>query len=271
MNASFLLFCVALSSGYSLKVTPGSMCIGLGNVSTVIDEGFAAFHNPALGDRNECAFSIARYFYGTNFLACSGTYRDNVIGLRYLNYGSIQGYDETGCPTNAFTPYAMDLVLARRIGLLAILARGFVETIDTYHAWGLCGGLSFFYRMKMIAFGCKVENIGKVINKTTTIPINISIGSCITLPSDFTFFAEVKALPMEYSAGMAYQYDAITVLLGARYVDPQEYSGPAISASSKDIHFTAGIRVAIENYTIGYGFVYGEYSKAHHFTISLFP
>ncbi|MBN2621175.1 hypothetical protein JXB22_08815 [candidate division WOR-3 bacterium] len=270
MNA-LLLFYIALSSGYSLKVTPGSMCIGLGNVGTVVDEGFAAFHNPALIDRNACAFSIARYFYGTNFLACSGTYRNTIIGLRYMNYGSIQGYDEAGYLTNAFTPYSMDLVLARKVGPLAILARGFIEEIDTYHAWGICGGLSLFYRIQRVALGMKVENIGKVMNKTIDIPVSFSVGSCITLPSDFSFYSEVKGLPMEYSAGLAYQYDALTVLLGSRFIDPETHSGLDISASSQDIHISAGIRVAIEDYTIGYGFVYSEYSKAHHFTISLCP
>ena len=38
-----------------------------------------------------------------------------------------------------------------------------------------------------------------------------------------------------------------------------------------DEKFMAEIRVLIENYTIGYGLVYGEYGSSHHFTISLAP
>lgn len=271
MSAFFLLCCIALGPGYSLRVTPGAMCIALGTVTTVVDEGFAAYHNPASACRTECAFSVSRYFYATNFFACSGTYRGNVIGLRYLNYGSIQGYDEAGYATHAFTPYSMDLVLARKIGPIALSAKGFIEKIDTYHAWGIFAGLSFFYRIKAIAIGMRVDNLGKLLNKPYDIPAVVALGSSITLPSDFSFYAEVKALPLECSAGLAYQYDVMTVLLGSRYIGPQTYSGPDVRASSEDVHFTAGIRVAIEDYTIGYGFVYSEYSKAHHFTISLVP
>lgn len=271
MNSGILLVILSISSGYFLKTTPGTMSQALGAMTTVIDEGFTAFHNPALTDRTECAFSLARYLYATNMFSCSGTFQRNVLGLRYLNYGPIQGYDMNGNETQNFTPFCMDLILGRKIGPAAIHVKGFIETIDTYRITGVCGGISLFYEINSITMGFKVDNIGKVVNKTIDIPIVTALGSRISLPGDIYIYLETKGFPIEGSGGVSYYYENIGLFLGSRYIVPSTRTGEKIQPSTDDIHFSAGLHISIENYVIGYGFVYTTMSTGHHFSISCTP
>jgi len=271
MSSAILLILLNMSSGYFLKTIPGSMAQSLGAISTVIDEGFTAFHNPASAHRTECAFSLARYLYATNMFACSGTFKGNVLGIYYLNYGAIRGYDEAGNETHEFSPFCLDIILGRKVGPVAFHIKGFTQTIDNYRLSGVSGGLSVYYEFKKISLGFKVDNIGKVIDKDLDIPLIIALGSRVSLPADLDLYMEMKGFPIESSCGFSYQYENIAIYLGSRYIIPQAHIGQDISSSFDDVHLSAGIRIAIENYIVGYGFVYTTMSSGHHFSISFTP
>ena len=266
-----LVYCIAVSSGQYLQISPGSMSQALGTIRTVVDEGLTAFHNPALASRTECCFVLSRYLYGTTQFAGSGTYKNSSLGLYYLNYGTIQGYDAYGFETDVFTPYSLELIAGRKIGPVSFHVKGFMETISSYTMTGICGGVAAYHTFGGITMGLKVDNIGKIIGKDIDIPIITALGSRITLPVDTDLYVEVRGFPIEGSSGVAYTYENITLLAGVRYVTPETCCGPEVVFSTEDLHFSAGVQVRIENYRIGYGFVYSTFSSAHHFSIGLIP
>jgi hypothetical protein len=146
-----------------------------------------------------------------------------------------------------------------------------METISSYCVTGVCGGIAAHHTSGILSIGLKVDNIGKVINKDIDIPLITALGSRVTLPIDTDLYFEVRGFPIEGSSGIAYLYENIMLLAGVRYAVPETCCGPEIVISSEDLHFSAGIQLAIENYTIGYGFVYTALSSAHHFSIALRP
>jgi hypothetical protein len=62
------------------------------------------------------------------------------------------------------------------------------------------------------------------------------------------------------------------LLFGCHYLHAKDLiNGTAMNQGRDDLGFTGGLMIDIANYTIGYSVVYGHFSVAHHFSVSLVP
>jgi hypothetical protein len=261
-----ILFLFSVSSCYFLRLSPGVMSQGLGGASVTIDEGFAAFHNPAYAHDTKFNFTLSRWFYSTNLFSIGASYKDYSIGMSYLNYGSIQGFNENGSATSVFTPYDVCIALGKKIGLCGIQIKAFGEKIDGYSLYGVCVGLSTYMDFGTIAIGGKVDNLGKEFAENTAIPFIVAFGSKFRLPRDIEFIVEVKAPDIEINSGFTYQYQMITILFGVTYI-----RNKISNTQFSDIHFSGGLLVHVKNYNIGYSFVHTEFSMAHQVSLTFTP
>ena len=263
---ALILFLISANSSYFLKLTPGVMSQGLAGSSVMIDEGLAVFHNPAHILDTKLNFTLSRWLYALNSLTMGATYRDYGIGISYLNYGSIQGYDENGVPTTYFTPYDVCLALARKLGPIGIVIKTFRESIGDYALYGLCGGLSAYVDFGKIAIGGKVDNLGKEFSRDASIPYVVAIGSRFSLPDNIDLFIETKAPDIEISSGLLYKYQIVKVLFGVKYLRSKNSRD-----QFSDLHLSGGLIIHVEKYDIGYALNYTEFSMAHQFSIQLTP
>jgi len=267
-----VIFIVAIESNQFLRVSPGVISQGLGGSSVLIDEGLSIFHNPAISRDMSFNFTLSRWLYGTNHLTCGGAYENSIFGITYLNYGQIQGYDEAGNPTTAFTPYDLCAGIGYRFGLLGLALKGFIQQIDDQSMYGLCAVIGTCLQYKAFSIGVKVDNLGKELAENTTIPLYSALGIKYRMTQVIDIHAEMKAPHMELSTGIVYTYQNLRLLLGGRYLQPENLNGETtISFSTDDICLTGGMSVTVENYDIGYSIVYGSLSVAHQFSVTFVP
>ena len=265
---TLILFLISVNSCYFLKLSPGVMSQGLGGASIMNDEGLSAFHNPAYIQNTKFNFTVSRWLYSTNLFSLGASFNENCIGLSYLNYGSIQGYNEYGLATNKFNPFNICLAIGRRLGPLGVSIKVFSEKIDSYALYGICGGTSMYLDFGKIAIGAKVDNLGKEFGQDSEIPFIIGMGLKITLPKNFDILIESKMPDLEINSGLLYSYQNINLLFGIKYLKA-EASNPDISFS--DLNFSGGIIIQVENYNIGYSLMYTQFSMAHQFSIIFIP
>jgi hypothetical protein len=251
---TLVLFLFSVSSCYFLRLSPGVVSQGLGGVSVTIDEGLAAFHNPAHARDTKFNFTLSRWLYSTNLFVIGASYENYSIGMSYLNYGSIHGFDENGSATHIFTPYNVCIALGKKIGLFGIQIKAFGEKIDNYSLYGVCGGLSTYIDFGSIAIGGKVDNIGKEFSENTIIPYAAAFGSRFRLPRGIEFIVEIEVPDIELNTGFMYQYQIISVLFGVSYLR-NKMSNTRLS----DVHITGGLLVHVEHYNVGYAFVHTEF------------
>jgi hypothetical protein len=132
--------------------------------------------------------------------------------------------------------------------------------------------VGFYARYKNLAAGLKVDNLGKEFAKDTSIPTFIGMGLKYNIISGTALIAEAKIPDLQINGGVAYDYKTVKLLFGLRYLGAKDMAnGMSIGRNSDDLGITAGLMVDIDNYTIGYSMVYGHFSAAHHFSVSLVP
>lgn len=265
---TLLLILISVNSCYFLKLSPGVMSQGLGGASIMHDEGLSAFHNPATMHGTKFNFTLSRWLYSTNLFSCGVSFDKNCAGLSYLNYGTMQGYNELGIPTHTFTPFTMCFALGRKLGLFGVAVKAFGQKIDSDILYGLCASASSYIDLKKIAIGVKVDNLGKEFNKSYALPIVIGIGLKITLPKNIDIVFETKIPDAEVNTGLLYTYQSIQLLFGLKYLKP-DISNPDMSLT--DLHMTGGFTIRVENYNIGYSLVHTPLAMAHQFSILLAP
>jgi hypothetical protein len=264
----FVFFLLTLESSYFLKLSPGVMSQGLGGSSVVISEGLSVFHNPAYTNERIINFTLSRWLYSTNYLALGGSYENYAFGLAYMNYGSIQGYDSLGMPTSAFTPYNICIGLGRSFGRLGIAIKGFAEKVYDRTQYGVAGSIGYIMQYKRFTLGVKVDNLGKELSENSDIPYYVGAGLKFGLTKEINLIVETKYPDVEVNSGFSYTYQDLTLLLGTRYV--QGLNIPAGNRSD-DIGFAGGLMLTLDNYRIGYSFVYGYLSLAHQFNVTFTP
>ncbi|MDH4210056.1 MAG: hypothetical protein OEV79_01215 [candidate division WOR-3 bacterium] len=267
-----LLFLISIESSLFLRLSPGVVSQGLGGSSVLIDEGLPVFHNPACSGAMSFNFTLSRWLYGTNYLTCGGVYRNTMFGITYMNYGRIQGYDEAGNPTTVFTPYDFCAGIGYRFGLIGLVVKGFVEQIDNHSMYGLCATIGTRLQYKALSIGAKVDNLGKEFAENTSIPLFTALGIKYSLTSGIDFLAEIKVPLIEFNTGIVYTYRDLKLLLGCRYLQPENLTGESnTSISFDDVSLTGGISVSVESYDIGYSIAYGNLSIAHQFSVTFIP
>jgi hypothetical protein len=267
-----VIFLISIESSQFLRLSPGVVSQGLGGSSVLIDEGLPVFHNPACSGEMSFNFTLSRWLYGTNYLTCGGVYHKAMFGITYMNYGRIQGYDETGDPTAVFTPYDFCAGIGYRLGPVGLVMKGFLEQIENQNMYGLCATIGTYLQYKALSIGAKVDNLGKEFAENTSIPLFTALGIKYSLTSGIDILAEIKAPLVEFNTGIVYTYRNLRLLLGGRYLQPENLAGESnIKVSLDDVSLTGGVSVSVESYDIGYSIVYGSLSIAHQFSVTFIP
>ena len=263
-----IFFILSIYIDNSTRLPVGVQSNGLGGITTLIDEGLSVFHNPALIAQTRFNFTLCRWFYETNMLNFGVSHKNNALGINYFNYGTIQGYDEYGIPTNRFNPYDLSIGIARKIGTLGLSIKNFQSRVDSVVFIGIAGGISSFLDFKGICIGAKIDNLGKEFLHNTKLPIIISSGIKFSLPEDFEFFIEARGIDFELSSGFLYKYENLKIFLGMKYLSPKEF---VEKITFSDFSVSGGLSISFEEYEVGYSFIYTQFSNAHQVGIIFTP
>jgi hypothetical protein len=263
-----IFFLLGIYLDNSVKLPVGIKSTGLGGLVTLVDEGLSVFHNPAINSHTRFNFTLSRWVYNTNLLACGIEYKRSAIGLHYLNYGTIQGYDDYGIPTSKFAPYDLNIGIAKSFGPLGVCLKNFQTHIDSVFYFGITGGAGSYFNFHRIGVGFKIDDIGKELARDVEIPFLIALGIEFLIGEDFEFFMEVKGKEFILSSGFQYRYENLKIFAGIKYLKP---SGYVKGLSLSDCHLSGGFVILFDEYELGYSFVYTEYSIAHQIGIVFNP
>ncbi len=188
----------SVSDGYSfLNIPTSSHVFGLGgnNIAIIDDDVTLADQNPALIGPEldmQVAVNYAYYmssgnFAGVRFGTAAGEHSGWALGLRYLNYGKFDGYDEFGTPTGSFTPsdvvlegsYARDITDRWRGGAnLKIVYSGY----HNYEAFAMAAdlGVNYYDPERDLSFSAVLKNMGGQIKRFDSrhvrMPFDIQLG-----------------------------------------------------------------------------------------------
>lgn len=213
--AGFLLSIATLghaesgSSAYDfLNIPSSSYVYGMGgvNVSSLQPDIDLAEQNPALiGPENDRQLKLGYMHYignsnfaGVRYGMAAGDHGAWAAGIRYLNYGSFDGYGEDGLPTGTFGAqdivfegtYSHDFTYRLRGGINVKLA---YSNYEQYTAWALCAdlGLSYYDERHDFSFGFVLKNMGGQIkrfeDKYDHLPFDIQLGISKGFSSGFGF------------------------------------------------------------------------------------
>jgi len=188
----------ARADGYSfLNIPMSSHVFGLGgnNPSIIDDDVTLADQNPALiGPELDMQAAVSYMYYmssghfaGFRFGTGAGEHSGWGIGLRYLNYGTFDGYDEFGTPTGSFSPndviiegyYARDISSRWRGGAaLKLIYSGY----QSYEAFAIAAdlGVNYYDDEKDLSFSVVLKNMGGQVKrfgeKYVRVPFDIQLG-----------------------------------------------------------------------------------------------
>jgi len=267
----FIILLLSVNSSYFLKLSPGVRSQGTGGAMLMIDEGLSAFHNPAISGSTQVNFTLSRWLFSTSHFTFGASFKGYAVGMSYLNYGEIQGYDQFGVLTHEFAPYDICVILGRRLGPFGVSVKAFGEKVDTDILYGACLGISSYIDLDNIAIGAKIDNLGKEFSKKTSIPWTTRTGVKFCL-STFEFVIESSIPDLEVSTGIAYKHENLCLLFGMKYLQGYDLiEERGIERDFSDIQLSSGLIVTVEEYQIGYSFLYNEISNAHQFSITLSP
>ncbi len=264
----FLYLFFSTNFCYLLQLPPGVMSQGLGGITTLLDEGLAVFHNPALFGGDKLNFTLSRWLYNTNLASLGGIYKNYSFGINYLGYGIIQGYDEFGIPTRQFSPYDLTVAGGIKVGSLGFDIKFFQERIDSLSLFALCGGVSSYLNLGRISIGSKIDDLGREFTYNMPTPLTVINGMGITLIDSLNLFLEGKAPEIELKGGLLYWYRKTKIFGGIRYMKPQM---GVKSFRAADLGLSGGILIKLEEYEIGYSFVWTQFATAHQFSIIFTP
>lgn len=186
------------SSGYDfLNISSSSHSYALGGSAiALIDDDVALVHeNPALiGPEldNQVNFGYMHYMGGGNFAGLTfgrgaGERGAWAAGIRYLDYGSFDGYDHMGSETGKFRPtdivfggaYSHDISSRWRGGVSLNMI---YSHYDVYSAFALSVdlGVSYYDEDHDLSFAFVVKNAGGQLKRFhqayTRLPIDVQIG-----------------------------------------------------------------------------------------------
>jgi len=185
-------------NAYSFLTIPTSSHVfGLGgtNISLIDDDVTLVEQNPALlGPEmdKQVSFSYMHYMGSSNFAGVrygsgAGEHAAWAVGLRYLNYGEMTGYDEFGQETGSFTPsdivvegnYAHDFTYRLRGG---ISIKGIYSDYERYSAFALAAdlGLNYYDDERDMSLSVAFKNMGGQLKRFEDsydrLPFDIQLG-----------------------------------------------------------------------------------------------
>lgn len=191
------------TDGYSfLNIPTSSHVFGLGgnNIAIIDDDVTLADQNPALiGPELDKQVSVNYMYYmssgnfaGARFGMGVGEHSAWAIGLRYLNYGKFDGYDEFGTPTGSFSPtdmviegtYSRDITDRWRGGANFKMA---YSNYEQYSAFALAVdlGVNYYDDEHDLSFSAVLKNMGGQVkrfhDRYARVPFDIQLGYMQTI------------------------------------------------------------------------------------------
>lgn len=193
------------SDGYSfLNIPTSSHVFGLGgnNIALIDDDVTLADQNPALiGPELDKQVAVNYMYYmssgnfaGVRFGTGAGENSGWAVGMRYLNYGKFDGYDEFGTPTGSFTPsdlvfegtYSRDITGRWRGGVNLKMA---YSSYEQYSAFAIAAdlGVNYYDEEKDLSFSAVLKNMGGQVKRFheryVRVPFDIQLGYMQTIGS----------------------------------------------------------------------------------------
>lgn len=180
-----------------LSIPTSSRVYGLGgtNIAVIDDDISLAEQNPALlGPEigRQAVFSYMHWIGSSNFAGVrygqgAGEHGAWSVGLRYLGYGEMAGYDEFGQQTGAFSPsdfvaegtYAHDFTYRLRGG---ISIKGIYSSYERYSAFALGAdlGLNYYDEERDMSLSVSLKNMGGQLKRFADtydhLPFDIQLG-----------------------------------------------------------------------------------------------
>lgn len=180
-----------------LNIPTSAHVFGLGgnNIAIIDEDVTLADQNPALiGPELEMQVAAGYMLYmssgnfaGVRFGTGAGEHSGWAVGLRYLNYGKFDGYDEFGTPTGSFTPsdvviegtYSRDITDRWRGGVnLKMAYSGYAG----YQAFAMAAdlGVNYYDDERDLSFSVVLRNMGGQIKRFderyARVPFDLQIG-----------------------------------------------------------------------------------------------
>lgn len=187
-----------------LDIPTSSHVFGLGgnNIAIIDDDVTLADQNPALiGPEldKQVAVNYMYYMSSGNFAGIrygmgAGEHSGWAIGMRYLNYGKFDGYDEFGTPTGSFTPsdlvvegtYSRDISSRWRGGVNLKMA---YSSYEQYSAFAIAAdiGVNYYDEERDLSFSAVLKNMGGQVkrfhDRYARVPFDIQLGYMQTIGS----------------------------------------------------------------------------------------
>lgn len=184
--------------GYGfLNIPTSSHVFGLGgnNIALIEEDVNLADQNPALiGPELEMQVAVNYMLYmstgnfaGVRFGMGAGDHSAWAFGVRYLNYGKFDGYDEFGTPTGSFIPsdaviegtYSRDITDRWRGGVnFKMIYSGY----ERYEAFAMAAdlGVNYYNDENDLSFSILLKNMGGQVKRFdkryTPVPFDIQLG-----------------------------------------------------------------------------------------------
>lgn len=270
-----------------LQLPPHARLQALGgnNVSEYERDVNYAFINPALVN-DSLAFSASAgyllYLAGTGQLTTAYAHTfpkagTLMFGLRHVNYGTLDGYDNTGVPIGSFRSADTELLIGRAMQSgafrFAINAKAVFSNLTGYRSTALLTdmGGAFVHPNQRFQAGLVFRNLGIVVSDYTpssrsTLPFDVQLGT--------TFKPEHMPIRFSITATRLSR-------TGRLFQDPA--GGNVPSALKKGLtHLTVGAEIllgrhitalagfnALRQYELRNGFSWGVSMNIRHFTLVL--
>lgn len=197
------------STAYDFLNIPGSSYVfGMGgvNVSSLHTDIDLAAQNPALiGPENdkELQLGYMHYYGSSNFAGvrygmAAGERGAWAAGIRYLNYGTFQGYEADGISTGTFTAqdiifegtYSHDFTYRLRGGINVKMV---YSSYEQYTAFALAAdlGLTYYDERHDISLGLVLKNMGGQLkrfeDRYNRLPFDVQLGLTKGFKETFSF------------------------------------------------------------------------------------
>lgn len=200
--------------------------LGGNNICIIDDDVTLADQNPALIGPELDMQVAANYmlylgtanFAGVRYGMSAGEHGAWAIGMRYLNFGNIEGYDEFGTPTGSFTPsdivvegtYSRDITDRWRGGVNFKMA---YSSYEQYNAFALAAdlGVNYYDEEHDLSFSAVLKNMGGQVKRFATaynrVPFDIQLGYMQQMGAS-GFYISVTADHLTRWRAPYYEYDA---------------------------------------------------------------
>ena len=182
-----------------LNVPSGARLAGLGGVNvSLADRDLNFFYaNPALNGDTLAGFgSVSYQFYLADIGHAAITYGHEfektgmfTFGVQHMNYGTIDGYDQAGIETDAFSANESSLSVGKshQIGhyRLGASVKGIFSSLAGYRSTALALDLGalFVHPDQQLTIGLTIKNLGRVISdysgseSNSKLPFDVQVGT----------------------------------------------------------------------------------------------